>query len=138
MSGRRVDLVLVAVALAIVPGCGREIPKGTVTGKVRYQTTTLSFGTVAFIGSDGRAVSAMIQPDGTYTVQDVSVGLARISVQTYPLPPQVAPPDAPPGSVTKTPQPRYVPIPERYADHNKSGLTYDVQPGAQQHDLVLK
>ena len=74
--------LLLGLALAVLPGCGRETPTGSVSGKVSYQTTTLGIGTVAFVGSDGRAASGMIQPDGSYTVTGVAVGAAKTACES--------------------------------------------------------
>jgi hypothetical protein len=113
---------------------------GVVHGSVSIDGDAISFGTVAFVGADGRVDQAMIEPDGTYSVRKAPVGEVTITVQTYPLPPQVQPPDAS-GKAGKPSAEmggaRYVPIPPHYGDAKQSPLKFTVKPGDQTYDLVL-
>jgi len=95
-AARSLPLLATGLLLAGLAGCsgGGESAGGPGGGSI--DGTPLTFGTGAFVGEDGRADSAMIQPDGTYTAKKVPLGEVVITVVTYPLPPQVRPPDAPP------------------------------------------
>jgi len=127
---------LAAVVLAALTGCGSK--QATVEGSVSYDSQPLTHGTVSFIGADGRVDSAQIQPDGTYKATRVPPGEAVITVQTYPLPPQVQPPDQPaPKEPPNRGEARYVRIPALYADAKRSPLRLTVQSGSQTHDLKL-
>jgi hypothetical protein len=120
--------------LVATAGCGDS--SGTVSGTVTLDGDAITFGNVVFHG-EGRVAQANIQPEGTYTATRVPLGEVVVTVQTYPLPPQVRPPDAP-LEKTQTPgKARYVPIPPNYADSKLSPLRYTVAPGAQTHDIKL-
>jgi hypothetical protein len=123
-----------AVVLAVLSGCPGP-NTGTLEGNVSLDGEAITFGTVAVLGADGRVDSAMIRSDGTYTLEKAPVGDVVITVQTYPLPPQVQPPDAPGGG--KPSALRYVPIPDRYGDVQRSPLRWTVQPGRQTFNLDL-
>ena len=137
VSARTARGWVVVLLPVLAAGCGRAAPTGDVSGVVRVDGTPLPSGTVAFVGEDGRAASAMIQADGSYRIPKAPVGPVRITVQTFAPSPGVVPPDTPPGSV-KQASLRFVSLPEHYADHTTSGLSYTVEPGAQTHDIDLK
>ena len=63
--------------LAIVGGCGKSTQ---VTGKVTYQGRTVVHGSVIFLGADNKARSGVIEPDGSYAVEGIRLGEARIAV----------------------------------------------------------
>jgi hypothetical protein len=125
----------------MISGCG--VPKGNVSGKVTYQGKPLPSGTIVFLGPDDRPVNSSIGGDGSYQVQGVTVGTARITVET---PWEFAkaqrknapklPPDAPPMANSMMIQ--AIEIPKKYGDPQQSGVTYDVQKGAQVHDIDLE
>lgn len=138
----------VGVAILTAAGCGGGT--ADVTGKVTYQGKPVVFGTVLVIGSDGVPKAGAIRKDGSYRVSGVKVGAATVTVSSPP----------PPGSRKATPRgdgrdaadderrvadepvdPELVkswfPIPERYADPEKSGLKTDVASG-RPFDIDLK
>jgi hypothetical protein len=72
MPIERGRLVLAALALLALLGCGRSGPEmARVTGKVTYQGKPVPKGTIAFIAVDSHARNATgaIAPDGTYRLQ---------------------------------------------------------------------
>ncbi len=85
--------------------------------------------------------------DGTYKISKVPVGPAKITVDTSSLRPVPqkslpgpyanAPKEALPKDLQGDPE-HYVPIPDHYADPDKSGLTLDVKSGKNNHDIDLK
>jgi hypothetical protein len=112
---------------------------------------TVPAGRVTFLcqGGDNRAITAPIK-DGVYTITNCPAGQVKISVETFP--PAAANPSAPPGvppEVAKgfesgqnanpfaSPPGQYVQLPPRYANPDKSGLTYTVTGGKQEHPLEL-
>ena len=121
--------------LPTLVGCGA--PTGTVEGAVSVDGEPITFGTVAFITSDGATVSTMIQPDGRYRVEMIPPGDVVATVHTYQLPPQVAPPDSKPITPAQIGTASYVPIPDIYNDHERSPLRTSVKPGPQTFDLKL-
>ena len=123
------------VLLVLSAGCGRST--GTVSGKVTFEDQPLGFGTIALICQDGSVSSGMIR-DGTYTIPEVPVGPVEITVRAYPPPRPTMTPPGETRAAAQPPQSEFVPIPERYSDHDQSGLAYTVVPGAQTHDLALE
>jgi hypothetical protein len=134
---------LLAVLLAAL-GCGGG--PADVSGKVSYQGKTLVFGTVVMQGPDGLAIPGTINPDGTYRVVGVAPGKVLIGVVSRdPGPPSAAKgrvsgktsregEEAGPGAERS----KWFPIPPKYEDHTKSGLTTTLKPGPNQYDIDLQ
>ncbi|HXG12534.1 MAG TPA: hypothetical protein VNK04_22450 [Gemmataceae bacterium] len=139
---------LAAVLLAVA-GCGGGT--ADVAGKVTFRGKPVVFGTVVVIGPDGVPKSGAIQPDGTYRVRGVKTGIAKVTVSSPPPPGLVpaskkkvgrdeaderTPADA--GNPVSPEVARgWFPVPEKYADPERSGLTAEVKPG-QPVDIDLK
>ena len=138
-----------ALATSLVAvGCGSST--GTISGKVYYKDAPLKGGRVTFVSKD-KKVSRFddIKEDGSYKIEKMPAGEARIAVDTSnlkpspgmnrPPPPKGA--NVPPGYNPPTSEDkakRYVEIPAQYADADKSGLTYTVKGGSQPYDIKLK
>jgi hypothetical protein len=127
-------------ALALLPalflvGCDPTTTR--VSGKVTYRGTPLPEGTVMFFCEDGTVVrSSPIAEDGTYAVDKVPVGPAKIAVTTPPPRPPMPrglESMAPGGKEVKQP----IPIPPEYGDPGKSGLAWDVEDNNPTHDIAL-
>src|SRR5262245_48576180 len=73
-------LATAAALLALASGCG--VGRGDVSGKVTYQGKPLVWGTVQFEGSDGMLKQGNINSDGTYSVQGVAAGEAKVAVSS--------------------------------------------------------
>ena len=145
MNGPTIWRRLAAWVLLVVllsSGCAPTPPVGQVTGKVRFRGGVLPTGTVTFLCADSRSVSARIATDGTYRMDGVAAGPARISVISHPrVPPGFRKAPVIPGEPAQpavAPEPPPVAIPVRYGKPETSGLTYDVQKGVQTHDLDLQ
>jgi len=125
--------------------------KGTVTGKVSYQGTVLKGGNVVFMSTEKKpSVSCTINEDGTYTAEGVPTGPVKILVETASLKPasysQGKQYDPPPGA--KVPEgyktgaadnsKRYVEVPEKYNDPDKTDQLYTVTSGKQEKNIELK
>jgi hypothetical protein len=160
---RRSAGLLAVAALLGAAGCKSY---GDVSGKVTYKGQPLKGGTVTFTTPGKGSVSAPIAEDGSYTAARVPAGEARIAVETKSVgppaqtkgpaafkrgPPKLRPPKdkdlesmpkdahAPmSGDLPKADYKRFVPVPEQYADPEKSGLTFTVTGGPQTHDIDLK
>lgn len=140
--------LVVLFALLWAAGCGPA--KGTVTGKISYKNETLGGGRVTFITPDGNwAEPSAIGEDGTYTITGAPLGPVKITVETKSV--QALAGKATPGKggmvpPKDTPRPahlpqgggKYVPIPDEYADLEKTPLTYEITKGSQTHDIELK
>lgn len=133
---------LACLALLTLTGCGSS---SAVSGKVTYKDKPLVGGTVTFYTADNKTRSSVIGEDGSYSITKLPPGKVRIAVSP-PVTASAMPrgmkmdpgkmgaptgPAAP--TTTKAP-----PFPEQYKDPDKSGLTYDVTKGQQQHDIPLK
>jgi hypothetical protein len=106
----------------------------------------LKGGTVTYFFADGRGFPIGILEDGSYTLDGLPTGKAKICVDTSALDPKqrkryaYAPPPgakAPPGFTPPGPE-VYMAIPRKYADVATTDLTYDVTRGTQKHDLEMR
>jgi hypothetical protein len=140
--------------ILLAAGCGAS--QGDVSGKVKFKGVPLTEGTVMFYVNE-KMYKGEIQPDGSYQIDHIPTGPAKIAVyvrqQTkvvVPNNPKVkvnVPNDIPAearkayeglrGSKQEAKGPPPVAIPDRYIDQNKSGLTHEVKAGAQMKDLDL-
>ena len=102
---------------------------GTVTGTVSFKGQPLPSGKVSIMSEGGAVCSGDIAPDGRYTVYRVPGGPVKIAVAAYPPPP--------PGPVPTT-APKYLAIPRRYRDFDKSALTRTVTHGWQVQNIDLE
>jgi hypothetical protein len=115
--------------------------RGDVSGTVTFNGKPLVFGTVTFEGSDGSLQYGNIKPDGSYTVNGVALGEAKVAVSsTNPKSSDFQPLQREGG-----PKPKARPeikgwfrIPEIYDTPYKSGLTYKINSGANTIDIKLK
>jgi hypothetical protein len=117
------------LGLLTLAGAFLYVRAGTVVGKVTFKGQPLPSGKVTILSADGVVCSGDIGPNGRYTVYRVPPGPARIAVAAYPPPP--------PGPVPVA-VPKYIPIPRRYRDFDRSGLTCPVTRGGQVRDLELQ
>src|SRR5207302_362988 len=141
----------VLAALLVAAGCGRST--GTVSGKVTFKNQPLKGGTVTFTPKDGPGfVIAQIQPDGSYTAENVPVGETAVTVETETVAPRKMPKGVintkgiknAEGEAVETPYSyersgdNYVKIPPGYSNPSKSGLQLTVTSGSQTYDPPLK
>jgi hypothetical protein len=136
-------LVLTAVG---VPGCGGST--GTIKGKVSYNGTLLKGGKVTFYCADGKSVLTAIREDGTYLLEKLPLGKAKICVDTTDLNPATrraytyAPPPGAkkdlPGAKPSPGVEAYVAIPPKYASPETTDLFVEVTGGSRKHDIELK
>ena len=138
---------LAPIALLLFAGCSGG--KGDVTGEVKVKGTPLSYGRITFV-SEGKyhiAVSALIIR-GKYTIKDVPSGPAKISIESIkpPTKEQIEKAKKEPGlggeqsfppELTEGEPLKYMKIPSKYGEPEKSGLTYTVEKGSQTKDFDL-
>jgi hypothetical protein len=132
-------LVAASVLLALASGCG--IGRGDVTGKVTYQGKPLVWGTVQFEGSDGMLKQSNIKSDGTYSIESVAAGEAKVAVSSInpkssdfqPIQREGTPPPPPRPEVKG-----WFSIPEKYNTPYGSELVYTVKTGPNTIDIELK
>jgi hypothetical protein len=127
-----------AVALLLTGALSAEekvARTGSIMGTVTYKGKPLPAGIVAFHTAEGKALTALIQADGTFAAKAVPVGAVRVTVETESVRPKPRPERHP----TEKPEerPKSVAIPAKYADPSTSGLTYEVKQGKQTFDIRL-
>jgi hypothetical protein len=124
--------------LLALPGCGAGT--ASVNGKVTFRGKPLTTGTVYLAAPDGVQVPGPIAADGTYHIDAIPAGTAKIGVVSFKpepalfLPTKQAPrPARPPAANTAG----WFEIPETYADPLKSGLSVKLKSGSNEHDIQL-
>ena len=124
---------LALVGLLAVAGCGPGT--ATVAGKVSYQGKPVVWGSVTLQAADGSMHQVGLNPDGTYRLDGVPVGPAKAGVSSPdPKPsPRAVAAGGPAGP--QPPAGAWFPLPERFADPAKSGLTVPVGGGPADLDL---
>jgi hypothetical protein len=142
-------------SLTVLAGCSSS---GTISGKVSYQGRPLTGGTVLFTSTEGRGTkTAQIGADGSYSIEKMPAGPAKIAVETKSTQPppgkfgsgppaNMQPPkgvELPAGAQssvygTAAKKPPAEVIPAQYGDPDKSDLTYKVTGGPQTHNIELK
>jgi hypothetical protein len=142
------SLVICCLVLTCLPGCSKT-KRVTVKGRVTFANQPLTAGTVAYVAADGRTGTGIIQPNGSYIVNDAPVGDTTITVVTPPRPMgpmnMAQPPAGNKGMPKEMLPPGYeqgkavnvVPAPPKYAKVEESPLKFTVQPGSQDHDIEL-
>src|SRR5262245_23328701 len=124
--------------LCVVAGCGPT--KTKIQGKVTYKGKPVVFGSISLIASDGTNYSAEIKPDGSFALDGVPTGMAKIGVSS-PDPHLLAGPKTggkdvgfergdrraapPPDAVIQA----WFALPDKYADPINSGVSKTVSKG---------
>src|SRR5262249_12805717 len=130
--------VVLAAALLALAGCGG---RGDVSGKVSYQGKPLVWGTVQFEGSDGLLKQSNINTDGSYSVQGVAPGQAKVAVSSINPNSSDFQPRVVEGRPPPPPRPEvkgWFSIPDKYDTPHKSGLAYPIKSGPNTIDIELK
>jgi hypothetical protein len=125
-------------ALVLTAGCGPAT--STVSGVVSLDGTLVPEGTVSFLMEDGTVQSSFIMKDGTYHLDAVPVGKAKITVLTKSAGAETMAEDiknqGKTGAVPKVEGPKVI-IPVRYASPDTSGLTCEVKGKETTYDIPL-
>lgn len=136
---------LPALLLLFAVGCGGGSSRSAeLSGKVLYKNAPVTGGSMTlYIGDAGYPVT--INPDGSYSANQLPVGEAVVTIDTEALNTNQpayggkqgsgmspVPEGANPGSVGK-----YVKIPEKYKSPDKSDLKITLKKGKQEKDLTL-
>jgi hypothetical protein len=126
------------LAVIAASGCGRGM--GSISGEVKYNGRLLPIGDIAFLSQEGdQQVRHADIIDGKYSIPGIQAGMAKVVVTTW-QPDRKKSHFGPAGAAPETPPPpvpQYIPIPKRYGNPDESGLTYEVQSGAQTKDFDL-
>jgi hypothetical protein len=130
--------VLPVLVLAAA-GCGPNM--GGIRGKVTYKGEPVPYGDVAFVASTGLVSSVRIREDGSYEVHDLPAGAVKIGVRAHQPPGMgiaaVVKDRLPlPKGGSSTAAPKYVKIPAKWGDPEKSGLGCTVSRGSDTEYLI--
>jgi hypothetical protein len=122
-------------------GCGRPGPAvARVEGVVMLDGKPLSSGRVTFWPAEGRSGSGWIEEDGSFTIgtfrkaDGAVIGPHKVAVTAAAKTPTGPPDFDRDGPTTGWPR---SPIPARYSNPESSGLTFEVQPGANRFQIDL-
>lgn len=137
--------LLVPLAL-LIAGCGRG--KGSVSGEVTCGGQPIPWGRITFLGQEGNKItkSAPIV-NGKYTIKDCPAGLVKIGVESFKA--EAIGKNVPAAMVERSKEAgwveppaevigKFLKIPGRYADPDKSGLEYTVEKGSDTHNVSLE
>ena len=125
---------LLAVAL-VVAGCGSR--GGTLAGRVLVDGEPLANGMLMVQAANGSQLSSPVVAGG-YELREVPLGPARLAVRSLPPPPMIGPPPTSPASgAAAAAGGSFRPLPDDYADPERSGLEATVTDGWQRIDLEL-
>jgi hypothetical protein len=134
-------LVLALVATGCAPGTG------SLSGTVSFKGQPLPGGLVVVASADGRVAEGKIAEDGAYSIADAPTGELKVKVVTQPAISGMGSPNPMARGVHREPGSRpepfaplgkYVAIPDRYRNADRSGLTCTVLKGQQnKYDIPL-
>jgi len=128
---RWLSLFSLCGAVALI-GCGKaEAPSGTVSGTVTLDGQPVDSGEISFVSSDGFAASGPIT-GGQFKLEDpLPVGKYAVGITPAAL-------TEAPGEEGDTAVAPTSPVPAGYNMPGTSGLTHDVQQGANTMTIDLK
>lgn len=117
-------------ALMVCIGCSRELPTGSVAGKVTFQGKPLAVGTVLLVNpATGIGANAVLDPSGGFRIEGVRTGEYQVAIQRPPAPP----PDEMAAGKEWTPSP----VPDKYQVPDTSGLTVTINEGENTADFDI-
>jgi hypothetical protein len=138
--------VLLGVALGMVIGCGSSGPQmGRVSGKVTYQGQPVANATVTFLpdAAGSQSATGITDASGEYQLSTFGkndgalVGKHRANVVARAAFEGKLPPGAGEAMLEEFQSVGKPLIPQKYFNVETSGLSFDVQSGSNQIDLVL-
>jgi hypothetical protein len=129
---------LIGLILLTGGGCGKKGPAvGNVRGVISYQGKSLTTGKIAFYPVEGgEPLVAPIGFKGNYQINEMPVGNYKVAIKTPPAPGK----GVLPKGIGSLP-PRFanpLPIPEIFADPDRSGLTLTIDEGDLSHNFDLQ
>ena len=132
--------LLLALATLLAAGCGRPT-RASVSGTVTYKNQPVGVGRVTFHFDKNQSPSAELKPDGSYTLTDVPVGEAKVTVEAVDFSRMAGATAAPKGTPVipdSSPKGKFVRVPDKYKSPASSQLSFPVKGGSQQIDIPLQ
>ena len=112
--------VLLVTTLTLLTGCGQPTKNVvTVTGTVTYNGQQVKAGIVKFEAPNGDFATAMIGPDGRFTITDVVPGAQKVAYVSGPT-------SSGSSDGTATNAPKAAAVPQKFGDFQTSGVTVTV------------
>ena len=145
--------VVLTIGCVMLVGCfGSALPTGTLSGKVMYNGKPVPAGClVTFVSDRGFASQGIVDASGNYKLMmegEPNIPVAKYSVAVvFPgiVGPEMTAEDekkymaGDPATVAKfTQKQKKSPIPEKYEDNIKSGLSFEIKEGENTYDIDLK
>lgn len=130
-----VSTCLTVVVLAAA-GCAPS--RATLSGKVTMRGKPITAGTVVFVGANNQIATGKLDEEGRYVAQRVPMGSLKVAVQTLrPKQLQTMAEQSKGASGLPNRLKNLVPVPQKYADPETSGLTCEVNQSQLEHDIDL-
>ena len=124
---------LLAATLMLLAGCGKSGKKiVTVTGTVTYKGQQLKTGIIKFVAPNGDFATAMIGPNGQFTMTDVVPGDQKVGYLGGPM--NVGSSEG----TTTAPAAKQVEVPAKFGDPQTSGVTVTVPDAGGEVRVELK
>jgi hypothetical protein len=99
--------------------------RASVSGAITFDGKPLPAGVVQFQSTEHTVTSSVMIFDGSYATDRAPLGKNTVTIET--------------SSVLNGNPRAYVPIPAKYSDSTKSGLSAEIKPGSNEHvDFELK
>ena len=134
LKTRWLGWLLLPILLAGVCGCSNT---AEVTGKVTYKGRAVRYGSVIFLSADKTARSGVIEPDGSFTVEGVPRGAAKIAVISRN--PAMGRSVVRNGKRTRPDKiEQWFPLPPQYESPTTAGLSCTIDAGRFRYDIELK
>jgi hypothetical protein len=122
--------------------CGCSSGQASVSGKVIYKDAPVTYGSVCFLDHEQKTYSGVINPDGSYTVEGMAAGEARVGIisrdpakgrqrRSSAMTPEI---EAQESAARKG----WVPLPRHYESALNSGLRCTLTSGHNTRDIKLE
>jgi hypothetical protein len=126
--------------ICLVAGCGHSFISrneandlSIITGTVKLNGKPLAAGSITMVGTDGKAIREYIISDGTYRMNGVAPGPAKVLINGKEIPP----PAEEPGPIPPVPPGKRIRLPDQYLSRELTPLTASIKPGKQEHNFDL-